>query len=92
MVWLSTDSAMYFGIVYRYLPFMILPLYATLSKMDAALLEAAERSRRVAASGVLAGDVAVVVAGGRRGLRCCVSFRSPANSSFPICSRVRTRR
>ncbi|WP_298254147.1 ABC transporter permease subunit [Bradyrhizobium sp.] len=41
MVWLSTDSAMYLGIVYSYLPFMILPLYATLSKMDPALLEAA---------------------------------------------------
>src|SRR6266404_3229895 len=41
MVWLSTDSAMYLGIVYSYLPFMILPLYATLAKMDPALLEAA---------------------------------------------------
>src|SRR3954470_7112559 len=40
MVWLSTDSAMYLGIVYSYLPFMILPLYATLAKMDAALLGA----------------------------------------------------
>ena len=41
VVWLSTDSAMYLGIVYSYLPFMILPLYATLAKMDASLLEAA---------------------------------------------------
>ena len=41
VVWLSTDSAMYLGIVYSYLPFMILPLYATLSKIDPALLEAA---------------------------------------------------
>ena len=41
MVWLSTDTAMYLGIVYSYFPFMILPLYATLSKMDDALLEAA---------------------------------------------------
>jgi putrescine transport system permease protein len=41
VVWLSTDSAMYLGIVYSYLPFMILPLYATLSKMEPALLEAA---------------------------------------------------
>jgi putrescine transport system permease protein len=40
-VWLSTDSAMYLGIVYSYLPFMILPLYATLAKMDPSLLEAA---------------------------------------------------
>jgi putrescine transport system permease protein len=41
VVWLSTDSAMYLGIVYSYLPFMILPLYATLAKMDPVLLEAA---------------------------------------------------
>jgi putrescine transport system permease protein len=41
VVWLSTDSAMYLGIVYSYLPFMILPLYATLAKMDPVLLEVA---------------------------------------------------
>jgi len=41
VVWLSTDSAMYLGIVYSYLPFMILPLYAVLAKLDPALLEAA---------------------------------------------------
>ncbi|MDQ8726929.1 ABC transporter permease [Bradyrhizobium sp. LHD-71] len=41
VAWLSTDTAMYIGIVYSYLPFMVLPLYATLSKMDTSLLEAA---------------------------------------------------
>ncbi|WP_439358651.1 ABC transporter permease [Bradyrhizobium sp. DASA03007] len=41
VVWLSTDSAMYIGIVYSYLPFMILPLFATLAKMEPALEEAA---------------------------------------------------
>ena len=41
VVWLSTDTAMYLGIVYSYLPFMILPLYATLVKMEPALEEAA---------------------------------------------------
>jgi putrescine transport system permease protein len=41
VVWLSTDGAMYLGLVYSYLPFMILPLYATLAKMDPALLDAA---------------------------------------------------
>jgi len=38
---LQTDLAVYVGIVYSYLPFMILPLYATLEKMDLTLLEAA---------------------------------------------------
>ncbi|QOZ12100.1 ABC transporter permease [Bradyrhizobium sp. CCBAU 51765] len=41
VVWLSTDTAMYIGIVYSYLPFMILPLYATLAKMEPVLEEAA---------------------------------------------------
>jgi putrescine transport system permease protein len=40
-VWLSTDTAIYIGIVYSYLPFMVLPLYATLEKLDESLLEAA---------------------------------------------------
>lgn len=38
---LTTDWAVYIGIVYSYLPFMVLPLYATLEKMDETLLEAA---------------------------------------------------
>jgi putrescine transport system permease protein len=38
---LSTDAAIYLGIVYSYLPFMVLPLYASLEKMDETLLEAA---------------------------------------------------
>lgn len=40
-VWLATDTAVYIGIVYSYLPFMVLPLYATLEKLDQSLLEAA---------------------------------------------------
>jgi putrescine transport system permease protein len=38
---LQTDFAVYVGIVYSYLPFMILPLYANLEKHDVTLLEAA---------------------------------------------------
>jgi putrescine transport system permease protein len=38
---LNTEWAVYIGIVYAYLPFMVLPLYATLEKMDDTLLEAA---------------------------------------------------
>jgi putrescine transport system permease protein len=37
---LQTNFAVYVGIVYTYLPFMILPLYANLVKLDSALLEA----------------------------------------------------
>jgi putrescine transport system permease protein len=39
--WLATDTAIYIGIVYSYLPFMVLPIYATLEKMDETLIEAA---------------------------------------------------
>ena len=38
---LYTDTAMYIGIVYTYLPFLVLPLYARLSRMDPALEQAA---------------------------------------------------
>jgi putrescine transport system permease protein len=39
---LNTPVAVYIGIVYTYLPFMILPIYAALERMDGSLLEAAE--------------------------------------------------
>lgn len=39
---LNTNTAVYIGIIYTYLPFMILPIYAALERMDASLLEAAE--------------------------------------------------
>ncbi len=38
---LNTNTAVYIGIVYSYLPFMILPLFANLVKHDQSLLEAA---------------------------------------------------
>ncbi len=39
---LNTPTAVYIGIVYTYLPFMILPIYSALEKLDDTLLEAAE--------------------------------------------------
>ncbi len=38
---MRTSLAVYIGIVYSYLPFMVLPLFATLEKLDPTLLEAA---------------------------------------------------
>ena len=38
---LYTDGAVYLGIVYTYVPFMILPLYATLERLDPDVHEAA---------------------------------------------------
>jgi putrescine transport system permease protein len=40
IIMLQTNFAVYIGIVYTYLPFMILPLYANLVKLDDSLLEA----------------------------------------------------
>jgi len=40
LVMMQTDFAVYVGIVYTYLPFMILPLYTNLVKLDESLLEA----------------------------------------------------
>ncbi|GLU25609.1 ABC transporter permease subunit [Brucella sp. NBRC 12950] len=39
---LNTDTAVFIGIVYSYLPFMILPIYSSLEKMDYSLIEAAQ--------------------------------------------------
>jgi len=39
---LNTNTAVYIGIVYSYLPFMVLPIYATLEKLDYSLIEAAQ--------------------------------------------------
>jgi len=41
MAMLNTEFAVYVGIVYAYLPFMVLPLYTNLIKLDNSLLEAA---------------------------------------------------
>jgi putrescine transport system permease protein len=42
LIILNTPIAVYIGIVYTYLPFMILPIYSALEKLDDSLLEAAE--------------------------------------------------
>ncbi|SLN27709.1 Putrescine transport system permease protein PotH [Roseovarius albus] len=42
LVILNTNIAVYIGIVYTYLPFMILPIYSALERLDGSLLEAAE--------------------------------------------------
>lgn len=42
LIILNTTTAVYIGIVYSYLPFMVLPLYSTLEKMDGSLIEAAQ--------------------------------------------------
>ena len=61
---LYTDLAVYLGIVYTYLPFMILPLYATLERLDGDLLDAAADLGGRPRQAFLDIDAAVVGAGG----------------------------
>ncbi len=73
LIMLQTDFAVYIGIVYSYLPFMILPLYANLVKLDQSYLEAsADLGARPAttfltvtlplsASGIIAGCMLVFI-------------------------------
>jgi putrescine transport system permease protein len=42
LIILNTHTAIFIGIVYSYLPFMVLPLYSALEKMDYSLIEAAQ--------------------------------------------------
>ena len=42
LIILNTHTAIFIGIVYSYLPFMVLPLYSSLEKMDYSLIEAAQ--------------------------------------------------
>ena len=70
---LSTNTAVYIGIVYSYLPFMVLPIYAALERMDESLVEAARDlgctrigafwkvTARLAVPGVLAGCLLVFI-------------------------------
>ena len=70
---LYTDSAILLGLVYTYVPFMVLPLYATLEKLDLRLVEAAHdlhagrmlAMRRVvfplAKPGIVAGSILVFI-------------------------------
>lgn len=42
LIILNTTTAVFIGIVYTYLPFMILPIYSALERLDDSLIEAAE--------------------------------------------------
>ena len=70
---LYTDFAVYLGIIYTYLPFMILPLYAALQKLDLSMHEAAsdlgatpfrvfiDITLPLSASGIIAGCLLVFI-------------------------------
>ena len=88
---LYTENAMYIGIVYTYLPFMVLPLYARLSRLDPALLEAAGDLGAPPWRAFLLGDAAAVAARRAGPGSCWCSFPRSANTSSRNCSAVRRR-
>ena len=67
---LATPASVVFGLTYNFLPFMILPLYVALEKLDKRLIEAATDLYASRCAGVLAGDVHPVAARRRRRARC----------------------
>jgi len=91
LIWLSSDTAIYIGIVYSYLPFMVLPLYAALEKKWTRAcwrrppILAARGGRRF---GLWSCRCRCQV---RQRARCSASFRLSVNSSFPTCSAARKR-
>ena len=70
---LNTDTAVYIGIIYAYLPFMILPIYANLTRLDDTLFEAAQDlgagpfhtflnvTLPLSSSGIIAGSMLVFI-------------------------------
>ena len=79
---LQSDFAVYIGIVYSYLPFMILPLYANLEKHDNTLLEAAADLGATPMTAFFRITLPQSVAGSSPG-RCSSSSPRSANTSCP---------
>ena len=86
-----TPTAVYIGIVYSYLPFMIMPLYASLEKLDEALLEAAADLGARPATAFWRVTVPLSLPGVVAGCFWSSSRRS-ASSSSPSSSAARRRR
>ena len=85
----NTSFAVYIGIVYSYLPFMVLPLYANLEKHDATLLEAAADLGATPWKAFVRITLPLSIPGVVAGA-CWCSFRRSANTSFPRCWGRRT--
>ncbi len=81
---LATSWAVIGGIAYNYLPFMVLPLYASLDRLDRRLIEAA--TDLYASRGTAFRKVTMPLATPASSpARCCASSRRPATSSTPPC-------
>ena len=87
---LATPVAVVAGLTYNFLPFMVLPLFASIDKIDHRLIEASSDLYANPIVGLLQGDLAAVAAGRRLRARCSPSSRRPATTSTPSCSAAPT--
>ena len=76
---LDTTVSVVAGITYNFLPFMILPLYASLERIDPRHAGGGLRPLRAAPRRVPARDAAALDAGRRGGRRCSRSSRRPGD-------------
>ena len=76
---------MILGLVYAYLPFMVLPLYATLERLDPNLVEAAADLGARPAATLVRVIVPLTAPGMRAGIDAGVSFHAWARISRRIC-------
>ena len=82
---LDTTIAVVGGLTYNFLPFMILPIYVSLEKIDRRLVEAARGPVLDPVGRVPQGGAAALAARGVRREACSPSFRPRATSSTPSC-------
>ena len=87
---LATPIAVVLGLTYNFLPFLVLPLYASLERLDHRLLEAAQRPVRQPGAGVPPGHAAAVDARPGRRHAAVLHPGQPATTSTPNCSAPRT--
>ncbi len=80
---LATPASVIFGLTYNFLPFMILPLYVAIEKIDRAPDRGRHRPLRQPPAGLLARHLPALAAGRRGRARCSPSSRPSATSSTP---------
>ena len=89
---LATSAAVIAGLTYNFLPFMILPIYASLERLDLRLIEAAKDLYSSSTPGLPAGDAAADRAGDRRRRPAHLHPRLRRLRQRPPSSAGRTRR
>ena len=88
---LATSGAVIAGLTYNFLPFMILPIYASIERLELRLIEAAQGPLRLLDPGIPAGNAADDRARGSSPASCSPSSPPSATTSTPPSSAGRTK-